>query len=66
MTYHPFNDLNSLLPLTHETQEFDSVIALPKEYNGRRCGSSDDESSNDNSEWECDKRSAFEAFVVDE
>lgn len=27
----PFNDLNCLLPLIHETQEFASVIALPKE-----------------------------------
>ena len=27
----PFNDLDPLLPLTHETQEFDSVIAIPEE-----------------------------------
>ena len=67
--FDPFNDLDPLLPSIHETQEFDSVIAMPEEQNGLRCGSSDDEydeSSNDDSEWEYNERSAFDAFIVDE
>ena len=65
----PFNDLDPLLPLTHETQEFDLVIAIPEEQNGLRCGSRHDEydkSSDDDSEWEYNERSAFDAFIVDE
>ena len=49
---HPFNDLDPLLPSTQETQEFDSVIAIPEEQNGLRCNSDDeyDEASDDDSE----------------
>ena len=53
-------DLDPLLPSTEETQEFDSVIAIPEEQNGLRCGSDDeyDESGN--------KKSAFDTFIVAE
>ena len=49
---HPFIDLDPLLPSTQETQEFDSVIAIPEEQNGLRCNSDDeyDEASDDDSE----------------
>ena len=48
----PFNDYNPLLPLTQETQEFDSVIATPEEQNGLRSSSDEeyDGSSNDDLE----------------
>ena len=63
----PFNDLDQLLPLTDETLEIDSVIAITKEQNGLR-SSSDHEydiSSDSDSKWECgDKRSAFDAFTL--
>ena len=55
-----FNDLNPQLPSKKETQEFNSVIVIPEEQNGLRCSSDDD------SEWEYDERSAFDAFIVDE
>ena len=63
-----FNDLDPLLPSTQETQEFDSVIAIPEEQNELRssCDDEYDESSDDDSEWEYDERSAFDAFIIDE
>ena len=63
-----FNDLDPLLPSTQETQEFDSVIAIPEEQNELRSSSDDeyDESSDDDSEWEYDERSAFDAFIIDD
>ena len=57
-----------MLPLTQETQEFDSVIAIPEMKNGHTCSSDDeyDESSHGDSEWEYDERSAFDTFFVNE
>ena len=50
----PFNYLDLLLPSRQETQEFNSVIAIPEEQDVLRCSSVDkyDESSYDDSEWE--------------
>ena len=50
----PFNYLDLLLPSRQETQEFNSVIAIPEEQNVLRCSSVDkyDESSYGDSEWE--------------
>ena len=50
----PSKDLDQLLPSRQETQEFDSVIAIPEEQNELRSSSVDkyDQSSDDNSEWE--------------
>ena len=50
----PSKDLDPLLPSRQETQEFDSVIAIPEEQNELRSSSVDkyDQSSDDNSEWE--------------
>ena len=63
-----FNDVEPLLRSTQQTQESDSVIAIPEEQNGLRCSSDDeyDESSDDDSEWDYAGRSAFDAFIVDE
>ena len=63
-----FNDLDPLVSSTQEIQELNSVIPVQEEQNGLRCRSDDecDESSDDNSEVECDERSAFDTFIVDE
>ena len=64
----PLNDLDPLLPSTQETREFDSVIAVPEEQSELRCSSDDehDESSDGNSEWEYDERSASDVSTVDQ
>ena len=65
---NPFNNLDPLLSSTQQTQEFDSVIAIPAEQNGLRCSSDYeyDESSDDDLVWQYNESSAFHAFIVDE
>ena len=60
----PFNDLDPLLPSIEESEENVSVIAIPDEQNGIRSNSyeEDSQSSDEDSEWEYDERSAFDLY----